>query len=631
MRNRIAICLGLILLSCILLGLVNSEPIKAEDWIYITSAGPVVGTDKIFWDGTDLYRFIDDITIGYGGIVVQRSNITIDGDGYTLQGSGTTIGFYIETVHHIQVKNTHIDYFETGILIDKYSNEISGNTITNHHHGINLSGANNNRIVGNTIEANTHGIILGSSCSGNQFYHNNFIDNETQVLYMGTGSNTWDDGYPSGGNYWSDFDEPSEGAYDNNDDGIVDDPYEIDENNEDRYPLMRPWVKPGQVWSSRLLVTFNTVGSVGEEIIWDHPTLGRIHAGNGGSIILGTNPADLAIAYGQTGQKFVAAETWARDTLYFDWTIGPGAVETYMFQRHYTKFEHPVLPLEIELFAIGAFDPDSGACEDAVFIKYVIHNVGGAPIYDIEKALYLNLDVPPTYITNMVDTCKYFSSIWTHNVTLPNILFGLTQKPVYQDLVRACGGIGVSQFHYVDSLSGWNMDTLNAIMIQNPWDPYYGFHVTPEDKGMMLIDHPFVLEPDAYYCNEYIIWAYDKVDPVDSLILGEFLYRLFAQEGFYRGDMSCDGGCGLQDIVYLINYMFRDGPGPIPFDDQGDVNCDGNTNLADVVYLIRYVFMGGSPPIDRNRFFPPEYQEMFERSGLVADPVWRNLNLFVDP
>jgi nitrous oxidase accessory protein NosD len=57
--------------------------------------------------------------------------------------------------------------------------------------------------------------------------------------------NTWDDGYPSGGNYWSNYtgiDEysgPSQNE--TGSDGIGDTPYVIDENNTDRYPLMAPF------------------------------------------------------------------------------------------------------------------------------------------------------------------------------------------------------------------------------------------------------------------------------------------------------------------------------------------------------------------------------------------------------
>jgi hypothetical protein len=58
-------------------------------------------------------------------------------------------------------------------------------------------------------------------------------------------ANFWDDGYPSGGNYWSDYSgvDKFSGPYQNKtgSDGIGDAPYSIDQNNVDRYPLMSPW------------------------------------------------------------------------------------------------------------------------------------------------------------------------------------------------------------------------------------------------------------------------------------------------------------------------------------------------------------------------------------------------------
>jgi len=48
--------------------------------------------------------------------------------------------------------------------------------------------------------------------------------------------NTWDNGSYSGGNYWSDYTGP-----DANNDGVGGSPYMIDNDNQDRYPLMKPW------------------------------------------------------------------------------------------------------------------------------------------------------------------------------------------------------------------------------------------------------------------------------------------------------------------------------------------------------------------------------------------------------
>ena len=60
--------------------------------------------------------------------------------------------------------------------------------------------------------------------------------------------NVWDDGYPSGRNYWSDYNGMDEKSGPNQDlpgsDGIGDTPYVIDENNQDRYPLMALYIVP---------------------------------------------------------------------------------------------------------------------------------------------------------------------------------------------------------------------------------------------------------------------------------------------------------------------------------------------------------------------------------------------------
>jgi hypothetical protein len=57
-------------------------------------------------------------------------------------------------------------------------------------------------------------------------------------VYIATSgyANIWDDGYPSGGNYWSDYT-----GIDGNYDGIGDAPHVIDVNNQDNYPLMGPF------------------------------------------------------------------------------------------------------------------------------------------------------------------------------------------------------------------------------------------------------------------------------------------------------------------------------------------------------------------------------------------------------
>jgi len=126
-----------------------------------------------------------------------------------------------------------------GIMLLGDNQTVFGNNIIYNTNGIGLDWSNNNTIRGNNISGNIYGVHLWWS-SYNKIYHNNLIDNVQQV-YFETSSyaNFWDDGYPSGGNYWSDhvcIGNPSDGSQ----------PYIIDSNNIDHYPFQDPngWLLP---------------------------------------------------------------------------------------------------------------------------------------------------------------------------------------------------------------------------------------------------------------------------------------------------------------------------------------------------------------------------------------------------
>ena len=79
-----------------------------------------------------------------------------------------------------------------------------------------------------------------------------------------------------------------------------------------------------------------------------------------------------------------------------------------------------------------------------------------------------------------------------------------------------------------------------------------------------------------------------------------------SQPSFKRGDVNGDGKIDVVDVVYLINYLFNDGPPPCP-KEAGDANCDGSVNVIDVVYLINYLFGGGPPPSCSGKEAPPSF------------------------
>ncbi len=65
------------------------------------------------------------------------------------------------------------------------------------------------------------------------------------------------------------------------------------------------------------------------------------------------------------------------------------------------------------------------------------------------------------------------------------------------------------------------------------------------------------------------------------------------------GDANGSGVHNIQDITYLINFLYKSGMAPKPYQIcSGDANCNCSVNIQDVTYLINYLYKGGLPPCD---------------------------------
>jgi parallel beta-helix repeat protein len=237
-----------LLLIGTLVPVVSIQPVKAwNGTVYIHADGSIDPSTAPIQKNGDLYTLTGDIVSDGDGIIIERSSILIDGNGYVIQGNYGGNGLSLTSISDVTIRNANVYGFYYGVfLVSASQNTISGNNITTNDIGVVLiSSSDYNNVVGNNVKQNNaYGIYVDSS-SNNNIYHNNFANNMQQV-YTSYSTNIWDHGYPAGGNYWSDYSEPDfySGPFQNETggDGIGDAPYVIDVSNVDNYPLINPYV-----------------------------------------------------------------------------------------------------------------------------------------------------------------------------------------------------------------------------------------------------------------------------------------------------------------------------------------------------------------------------------------------------
>jgi parallel beta-helix repeat protein len=151
----------------------NDDYINADGSI-TPSAAPISTTDNV------TYRLTGNII--NGSIIIQRSNIILEGLGYTLQGDGTGNGTYLSGMVNVTIRDLIIEYFDTGIWLSGSSGStIFADWMINVTCGVRLDFLSNNNLVSENLLTNDTGGILVESSSGTNVSGNTVTNDHTGI------------------------------------------------------------------------------------------------------------------------------------------------------------------------------------------------------------------------------------------------------------------------------------------------------------------------------------------------------------------------------------------------------------------------------------------------------------------
>jgi hypothetical protein len=238
---------------------------------------------------------------------------------------------------------------------------------------------------------------------------------------------------------------------------------------------------------------------------------------------------------------------------------------------------------------------------------------------------------PVALIGDTIDNCKYGL-----------VLYGLgsSQTDMTHSIINgrnASGSVGIYAStdvspYGVGNISGF----INTSTVLNNWIGIVLNEPTSDVTKNVLVDigttvgyENLIYDNDslALYmenCNDsidaqYNYWGRSLVSQIEQDIYHKVdnpsLGLVDFSHPYLLGDVTVDGVIDVGDVVYLINYLYKNGTAPYMLI-QGDVTRDGSVEVGDVVFLINYLFRNGPPPINS-----PKVGKAVDLNGSMSRPV----------
>ncbi|MFH1335947.1 MAG: dockerin type I repeat-containing protein [Candidatus Zixiibacteriota bacterium] len=376
----------------------------------------------------------------------------------------------------------------------------------------------------------------------------------------------------------------------------------------ERYPV---GIRPGtatlynynNIHANKATMTISNYGSIGDVSGQDYVWNGTNQLFDGSLILSWVVPGDTMIALDMF-------DTNVKDSWYpFDSLI---IRDTTFGQFASAAFIDTVgLGVEVEQYSVGSSNDLYG---EFILQQYVIKNLSDTSM-QAYASICLDWDLFDAY-NNIGGMDQLHNLCWQMDprTAYKKYRFGIIRTPLDDS---SCYGFTAARNPvYIWPQQGWRHDELWSLVSTYGWTNY----TSPDtDFCQLLTPRKLTLPPDSALLESFIIFG---VDTTQHLMNASWWKPMLSFCGFYRGDVNQDGLLDIADVVYMINYLYKSGPAPLPFPDQGDVNHDKNMDVSDIVFLLNYLFKSGFVPKDYQRFLPPSWQNRFTRSSLFQNSNW---------
>jgi hypothetical protein len=147
----------------------------------------------------------------------------------------------------------------------------------------------------------------------------------------------------------------------------------------------------------------------------------------------------------------------------------------------------------------------------------------------------------------------------------------------WDTVLIAGGGFGLAGGDTAHNVASWN-----------------GFDWTKLGSGLDGWANAVSVFENSVVAGGYFTMAGGKVSPY----LAQWTKSLESCPVVLTGDANHTGDRVTSDIIYLVNYVLKGGPTPIPCAAVGDVNCNGSVATSDIIYLVNSVLKAGPAPCD---------------------------------